>query len=127
MTGLTAGTEKNWKNRAFGQRTTLMVRTPQYKLIKDERKAKRGGEGAYELYDLTKDPKEEHDLAGDPQHKAVVEELAKQIDAWQKDVPPPAQFPGIKPPPFAYTTAEDLKRLDAKGGRRDRRDRENDE
>ena len=101
-----------------------MVRTPQYKLIKDERKAKRGGEGAYELYDLTKDPKEERDLAGDPQYKAVMEELAKQIDAWQKDVPPPAQFDGIQPPPFAYTTAEDLKRIESKGRRRDR---ENDE
>jgi arylsulfatase A-like enzyme len=119
LTALTAGTEKNWKNRAFAQRTTLMVRTPQYKLIKDERKAKRGGEGAYELYDLTKDPKEEHDLAADPQYKAVVEELAKQIDAWQKDVPPPAEFPGIKPPPFAYTTAEDLKRIESKGRRRE--------
>ena len=120
LTGLTAGTEKNWKNRAFAQRTTMMVRTPRYKLIKDERKAKRGGEGAYELYDLIKDPKEEHDLAAGPQYNAVVEELAKQIEAWQNDVPPPAEFPGIKPPPFAYTTAEDLERIEAKGRRRDR-------
>jgi arylsulfatase A-like enzyme len=121
LTGLTAATEKNWKNRAFAQRTTMMVRTPQYKLIKDERKARRGGgEGAYELYDLTKDPKEETDLAADPQYKAVVVDLAKLIGDWQKDVPPPAKFAGIEPPAFAYTTAEDLKRMESKGRRRNR-------
>ena len=53
-------------NRAFEERGSMMIRTPQYKLIKNDPKNLRRGGGEYELYDLVKDPREEHDLAHDP-------------------------------------------------------------
>ena len=43
---------RDWKDRAFAERGSTMVRTPQYKLIRNARKARRDG-GEYELYDLT--------------------------------------------------------------------------
>ena len=36
MVGLVSGTDERWKNRAFEERGSMMVRTPQYKLIKND-------------------------------------------------------------------------------------------
>ena len=38
MTTLVAGKDAGWKDRAFAERGSSMVRTPQYKLIKNDRK-----------------------------------------------------------------------------------------
>jgi N-sulfoglucosamine sulfohydrolase len=38
----------------------------------------------YELYDLQKDPDEVINLAGDPNHAAVFQELAQKLKAFQK-------------------------------------------
>ena len=100
MTKLVAGTEKDWKECAFAERGSSMVRTPQYKLICNERKnARKGGE--YELYDLAKDPLETNNLAADPAHAETVKKLAAQLDAWQKDSPPVPVIDGVVPEPKA--------------------------
>jgi hypothetical protein len=85
-------------NRAFAERISTMIRTPQYKLIRDARKAQRDG-GEYELYDLTNDPLEANNVASDPGHAAVLKELADQLEAWQKDNPPTPAMTGVTPEP----------------------------
>jgi arylsulfatase A-like enzyme len=105
MVGLVSGTDRKWKNRAFEERGSMMIRTPQYKLIKNDPKGLRRGEREYELYDLTRDPKEEHDLAADPALAQVLEQLKAQLEAWHNDVPPVPTVAGLKIP--AYDTGPD--------------------
>lgn len=95
LTKLVAGTEPDWKELAFAERGSSMVRTAQYKFIKNAKKNERGG--AAELYDLTKDPLETNNLAGDPAHAATLQELAARLEAWQKDIPPVPVIEGVKP------------------------------
>ncbi|MBM4090060.1 MAG: DUF4976 domain-containing protein [Planctomycetes bacterium] len=90
MTKLVAGTEKDWKDRVFAERVTQMVRTPQYKLIRELR-----GNGSYELYDLTKDPLETNNIVADPARAAIVKQLAAQLEAWQNDLPPVPLIEGV--------------------------------
>jgi len=101
MTRLASGSESGWKDRAFAERNSRMIRTPQYKLIKNDSKSVRRGGSEYELYDLTKDPQEAHDLASDPAHTAVVRELAARLEAWEKDNPPVPVMAGVSLPPKA--------------------------
>jgi choline-sulfatase len=98
LTKLVAGTEKDWKECAFAERGSSMVRTPQYKLICNERKNARKN-GGYELYDLEKDPQETNSLAADPACGETVKKLAAQLDAWQKDSPPVPVIDGVAPEP----------------------------
>ena len=42
-----------------------------------------------ELYDLTSDPNELHNLAADPAHKATLEELRGKLAAWRKQTADP--------------------------------------
>ena len=75
-----------------------MVRTPQYKLICNERKnARKSGE--YELYNLAKDPLETNNIVADPACEETVKKLAAQLDAWQKDSPPVPVIDGVAPEP----------------------------
>ena len=69
-----------------------MVRTPAYKLIKNPPRRVRDTTGDYELYDLRRDPKEEHNLVNDPGHTRVVAELKAKLEAWQQAVPPPPKL-----------------------------------
>jgi arylsulfatase A-like enzyme len=94
LTGLVAGTENHWKECAFAERNSQMIRTLQYKLIYEPR-----GAGAYELYDLMKDPMETNNLALDPAHASIRKELATQLDAWQNDSPPVPVMAGVAPEP----------------------------
>lgn len=111
MTKLVAGTEKDWKERVFAERTTQMIRTPQYKLIRETR-----GKGGYELYDLTKDPLETNNIVTDPSRAAVFKELAAQLEAWQKDLPPVPVIEGVAPqaPGDGTAPVEKKKRKDRK-------------
>jgi arylsulfatase A-like enzyme len=111
MTKLVAGAEKDWKERVFAERTTQMVRTPQYKLIREPR-----GKGSYELYDLTKDPLETNNIVADPSRAAIFKELAAQLEAWQKDMPPVPVVEGVAPQATGDGTApvEKKKRRDRK-------------
>lgn len=94
MTELVAGKASDWKDRAFAERNSRMIRTLQYKLIYEPR-----GAGAYELYDLMKDPMETNNLALDPAHASIRKELATQLDAWQNDSPPVPVMAGVAPEP----------------------------
>ncbi|MCX7014549.1 MAG: sulfatase-like hydrolase/transferase [Candidatus Sumerlaeota bacterium] len=109
------GEEKTWKNRAFAALATSMIRTPQYKLIDN-------GEGAaqrFELYDMTKDPKEQTSLAGDPQCKDVVHDLAKRLDEWRKDKPGPVVVPGLETPYYAKPLSpEEQEKLKQRAGQK---------
>jgi N-sulfoglucosamine sulfohydrolase len=43
----------------------------------------------YELYDLTTDPNELHNLADDPRHRQTVDDLQTRLAAWQKQTQDP--------------------------------------
>jgi arylsulfatase A-like enzyme len=73
-----------------------MVRTAQYKFIKNDKKHERRG-GETELYDLTEDPLETNNLAKDPAYAGTLKELSAQLEAWQKDIPPVPVIEGLKP------------------------------
>jgi len=60
------------------------MRKGRYKLIEWFEKSRFNEDGAYELYDLVKDPDEQNDLAGEM--GGLVEELKGQLHKWQKDV-----------------------------------------
>jgi len=109
MVRLVSGSETKWKNRAFAERGSMMVRTAQYKLIKNFSKDIRRGQGEYELYNLTKDPKEEHDLAKDPGCGKVVQELRAQLETWQKDIPPWPVIAGVEVSARADSIAENMR------------------
>ena len=97
MIALVAGKAGDWKDCAFAERNSSMIRTTQYKFIKNEQnRAQRGG-GEPELYDLIKDPLETNNLAKDPAHAATVKDLSAQLEAWQKDLPPVPIIEGVTP------------------------------
>jgi arylsulfatase A-like enzyme len=90
---LAAGNAAGWKNRAFSERGSMMVRTPEYKLIQARG---RGHEPPLELYDLKNDPGENVNLAGNPQYAKIQADLAKQLAAWQADKPAIPRIPGVQ-------------------------------
>jgi choline-sulfatase len=101
LTGLVAGQTAGWKNRAFAERNAAMIRTPQFKYIKNTRANERHGGGKPELYDLIQDPQELNNLAEDPAFAAIRRDLAAQLEAWQADAPPVPQIAGVALPPQA--------------------------
>ncbi len=90
---LVAGNTQGWKNRAFSERGSCMIRTPEFKLIKTRG---RGSEAPYELYDMQRDPREDMNLAGDPRYAKVQAELTRQLDAWLEEHPPVPNMPGVQ-------------------------------
>jgi choline-sulfatase len=59
------------------------VRHPDAKMVRTQRwKYCYYGDGYAELYDLQNDPHEQHNLAADPAHKPVVDELQKRLLDW---------------------------------------------
>jgi len=115
LTALVAGKAADWKDRAFAERISTMVRTPQYKLIRNARKARPDG-GEYELYELTRDPSETNNLATDPAHAAAFKNLTAQLESWQKDCPPVPVMAGVspEPPPGTPTNLEESRRAKRK-------------
>ena len=105
LTGLVAGRDAAWKNCAFAERTSSMLRTPQYKLVRNTRKGVRHAEPVYELYDLLNDPQETRDLANDATHAATVKALADRLEAWQKTAPAVPTLPGVERLPKAAALA----------------------
>ena len=97
LTKLVAGDDQGWNDVAFVERNSSMIRTTQYKLIKNGEKNQRRGGSGYELYDMLHDPLETRDLAADPAHEATVKELAARLGAWQKDHPPVPIMAGVSP------------------------------
>ena len=62
-----------------------------------------------------KDPREEHDLAQDPAHAKVLEELKGQLEAWHNDMPSVPTIAGLKMP--TYEAASDAKQPKRRGKR----------
>jgi hypothetical protein len=116
MTALVAGQAGDWKNRAFAERNSSMIRTPQFKYIKNARANDRHGGGNPELYDLTKDPLEMNNLAGNPAYAAIVKDLAGQLDQWQQDSPAVPLMAGVALPPKA-DAADGAPKAGKKAGR----------
>ena len=101
LTPLAAGQTAHWKNRAFAERSSSMIRTPQFKYINNRRNNEHHGGGEPELYDLIEDPLEMNNLAADPAHAATLKELATQLEQWQRDNPPVPTIAGVALPPTA--------------------------
>ncbi len=92
---LAAGKETAWKTAIFAERGSMMIRTAQYKLIKNQERDTRRGAGEYELYDLVKDPGEDVNLIDDPACASVAAGLKARLEAWQKDCPSRPMIPGV--------------------------------
>jgi arylsulfatase A-like enzyme len=95
LVNLAAGKETAWKTAIFAERGSMMVRTTQYKLIKNQERDIRKGDSDYELYDLVKDPGEDVNLINDPACASVVKELKARLEAWQRDRPSPPVIEGV--------------------------------
>ncbi len=69
-----------WRNLAFSElRNTLMARNSRYKLV-----WRNQGRGPNELYDLRVDPREKVNQYSNPSFVSVRDQLAGEIDRWQK-------------------------------------------
>jgi len=95
LVNLAAGKETAWKTAIFAERGSMMIRTARYKLIKNQERDVRKGNGEYELYDLVKDPGEDVNLINDPACASVAAELKARLQAWQKDCPSPPVIQGV--------------------------------
>jgi len=80
--------DRPWKSAAFsqyprGKAMGYSMRTDRYRYTRWQNRAD-GQPVAAELYDHQNDPQENVNLAGRPEHKELIAELAKQLDAgWQ--------------------------------------------
>ncbi|MBI4877216.1 MAG: sulfatase-like hydrolase/transferase [Acidobacteria bacterium] len=107
-----------WKDRAYAQLRTAMVRTPEWKFIDNSQNL-----GAdFELYDMRNDPKEQLNLAAEPKHRDLVEHSKRQLTAWRNDKPAPVKIAGLAEPDYARIGEEERSELirnapDEGGGR----------
>ena len=60
---------------------------------------------------MRNDPKEEHNLAGDPKHKELVADYAKQLTRWRADKPEPIKVAGMATPGYAFVSDKERKEL----------------
>jgi arylsulfatase A-like enzyme len=74
------------RGRRFGHLAHRLVRTPTHKLIVWEDPAQ-----PPELYDLEADPREAHNLAGEPKAAAVETDLLRRLLAWMGKTEDPAR------------------------------------
>ena len=100
---LARGKDPAWKDRCFSQLATGMIRTPEWKFIDNSRNLS----GAFELYDMRNDPKEQRNLIAEPKHRDQVAEFRKQLTAWRADKPAPVKIPGMKEPEYTHISAEE--------------------
>ncbi|OHD73928.1 MAG: hypothetical protein A2177_06490 [Spirochaetes bacterium RBG_13_68_11] len=59
-----------------------MVRSGRFKLHVYHPVAGRQASTIYRLYDMERDPREQHDLGGDPGHRAVLDDLKDRLVSW---------------------------------------------
>ena len=100
LVNLVGGKDHQWKDIAFSELDPKMVRTPQYKLIKNGEYKRFSGAEDYELYDMLKDPKEENDISADPAHAKVLQELKMKLENWLQDRPPAPMLEGVEKTQF---------------------------
>lgn len=108
---LAAGNTTGWKNRAFAERGSSMIRTPRFKLIQTRG---RESEPPFELYDLEADPGENHNLAGDGRYAETRADLTRQLEAWSAENPPPPKLAGIRTDWTSDASADAVNRTPAK-------------
>ena len=96
MVRLVAGEDPAWKNIAYCERNTRMVRTGRYKLIQGRGRRNGAGNADFELYDLIADPIENRNLVGDPAHAVALRELKAKLAAWDADRPPLPRIVGVQ-------------------------------
>lgn len=75
------GKAKSVRDCVFGHYgdSQRMIRTDRWKLIHYPLV------GKYQLFDLSADPNELENLAGDPQHAQLLDRLRAKLEAWQRD------------------------------------------
>jgi arylsulfatase A-like enzyme len=95
MVNLAAGKETSWKTAIFAERGSMMIRTAQHKLIKNQEREIQEDAGEYELYNLVNDPGENVNLVDDPACASLAAELKARLQAWQKDCPPLPTIKGL--------------------------------
>jgi len=79
LTGLLAGTERTWDNRAwFKQGQHSMLVRGRHKLMRGPA----GEAAAYELYDLAESPMESVNRIDDPRQSAVAASMRRELDSW---------------------------------------------
>jgi uncharacterized sulfatase len=61
-----------------------MIRTPEWKFVRHFEAS-----GADELYDLTADPHESHNLAASSSHRDRRDDLARRLDRWMASIGDP--------------------------------------
>jgi hypothetical protein len=59
-----------------------MVRSGRFKLHAYHPVAGRQASTIYRLYDMECDPREQHDLSGDPGHRTVLNDLKDRLVSW---------------------------------------------
>jgi len=64
------------------------------------------GSGPFELFDLRNDPREEHNLAGDPKQSGRIATYQKELTAWRATHPAPVRIPGMPMPVYAQSEGE---------------------
>ena len=120
---LAAGQAPWWANRAFSQRTRLMVRDGDHKLIVDksvlEPSAKRKRKKditsqsaldslhpSIELFNLVTDPGENNNLAEEMGHEERIAYMLNLIREWLDQDPGPISVPGLQPPAYLFNTQQ---------------------
>ncbi len=103
---LARGGDAAWGNRCFAQLATAMYRDPRFKFIDNSRNLS----GAFELYDMRNDPKEERNLAADPRHRDFIAHAKEELTRWRADKPAPVKIAGMPTPDYAAEAAPARKR-----------------
>ena len=116
--GLAEERDHHWKNRCFSVLYNSMVRTPEFKLIRNTRAVGKGNTPRdtppYELYDMRSDPREERNLAQDPKHKNTLRDLVEEEDQWFHTRPGPIRVPGMPTPDYAFLSPEERAKYSGK-------------
>ena len=98
---LARGGDAGWRDRCFAQLGTAMYRDPRFKFIDNSRDLS----GAFELYDMRNDPKEERNLASEAKHRDFVAHAKEQLTRWRADKPAPVKIAGMATPDYAREAA----------------------
>jgi arylsulfatase A-like enzyme len=98
---LARGGDAAWRDRCFSQLATAMYRDARFKFIDNSRDLS----GAFELYDMRNDPKEERNLAAEAKHRDFVAHAKEQLTRWRADKPAPVKIAGMATPDYGREAA----------------------
>jgi arylsulfatase A-like enzyme len=94
---LVNGARPAWNNRCFAELRGSMLLDDGWKFIEIDKP----DEKRCELYDLSEDPLEQHDLANDPRHHDRVTHYTAELVAHRALKPEPIRIPGMSTPDYA--------------------------